>query len=86
MLRPEKDTAFLIQYYNEVELLQDLTAAREKLEAALNLLQPHGFGNRNGAGGPGQPHKPGWCETVLADAVYLASDEIMKSQQGKEGE
>jgi len=83
MLRPEKDTAFLIQYYYEIELLQDLTSSREKLEAALNRLQPHGFGNQSGGRGPGPPGGPGAYETALADAVYLASDEIMKSQQGR---
>jgi len=99
MLRPEKDTAFLIQYYHEIVLLQDLTSSREKLEAAMNRLQAHGFGNQGGGPGPGQPGGrgpgqpggrgqgpqggPGAYETVLADAVYLASDEIMKAQQGR---
>jgi VWFA-related protein len=82
MLRPEKDSAFLIQYSNEIELLQDLTSSREKLEAALNRLQSHGFGNRNGRRGSRQPAGSGY-ETALADAVYLASDEIMKLQQGR---
>src|ERR1700722_14842091 len=38
MLRPEKDKAFLIHFDREVELLQDLTSSREKLENALRLL------------------------------------------------
>jgi VWFA-related protein len=35
----EKDTAFLIHFDNEVELLQDLTASRPKLESALESLK-----------------------------------------------
>src|SRR5579884_1812596 len=34
MLRQDKDRAFLIHFDREVELLQDLTSSREKLEAA----------------------------------------------------
>jgi VWFA-related protein len=83
MLRPEKDRAFLIQYYDEVELLQDLTSSREKLQAALDLLEPHGMGTRGRARGPGGRGGAGSYDTVLADAVYLASDEIMKLQQGR---
>jgi VWFA-related protein len=69
ILRPDKDSAFLIQYSNQIELLQDLTSSREKLERSLNLLQRHSTA------------MPG--ETVLADAVYLASEEIMQEQQGR---
>jgi VWFA-related protein len=39
VLRPEKDKAFVIHFDREVELLQDLTASRERLEKALDLLQ-----------------------------------------------
>jgi len=35
VLRPEKDKGFLIRFAREVELLQDLTASRERLEKAL---------------------------------------------------
>src|ERR1039457_1739488 len=41
MLR-EKDLAFVIHFDREVELLQDLTSSRKKLESALGLLEePH---------------------------------------------
>ena len=40
VLRPEHDKAFLIHFDREVELLQDLTPSREKLEKALDLLAP----------------------------------------------
>src|SRR5579863_1069818 len=38
MLREDKDKAFLIQFDHEVELLQDLTSSRQKLESALELV------------------------------------------------
>src|SRR6202050_3689474 len=38
-LAQEKDKAFLIHFDYEVELLQDLTSSRQKLQAALDLLK-----------------------------------------------
>ena len=39
VLREDKDKAFVIHFDREVELLQDLTSSRKKLEDSLNLLQ-----------------------------------------------
>ena len=39
MLVQPKDKAFLIHFDREVELLQDLTSSREKLQSALELLK-----------------------------------------------
>ncbi len=39
MLREAQDQAFVIHFDFEVELLQDLTGSRQKLEAALDLLE-----------------------------------------------
>lgn len=39
MLRPDKDHAFVIHFDREVELLQDLTSSREKLEHALDFAE-----------------------------------------------
>jgi len=92
MLRVDKDKAFVIHFDHEVELLQDLTNSYEKLQAALDALQtpqltrastndpsdsdPNaGRGSRRGGG-----HGAG---TLLYDAVYLASDELMKKQEGR---
>ena len=88
MLVQPKDKAFLIHFDREVELLQDLTSSREKLQAALNLLKtpsdrdssndPNDSGDsRSGSGS----HRGGG--TQLYDAVYLASNELMKKQQGR---
>jgi VWFA-related protein len=60
VLRPEKDKAFLIHFDREVELLQDMTASREKLEKALDQIdkpqwggEDSGQSNDGGQGGSG---------------------------------
>ncbi len=91
MLHEDKDKAFLIHFDREVELLQDLTSSREKLESSLRLLDmsrednSHGSGgprSRGGGGGGGSRGGMG-AGTLLYDAVYLASNELMKKQQGR---
>lgn len=56
MLREDRDEAFVIHFDHEVELLQDLTSSRPKLNAALQLLQmPQSQfhnGDDQGGGGP----------------------------------
>jgi VWFA-related protein len=77
-MRPEKDKAFLIHFDREVELLEDVTSSRQKLESALGLLQtPRPTETSEG----GEHHRGGG--TLLYDAVFLASDEVMKKQQGR---
>jgi VWFA-related protein len=88
MLVQEKDRAFLIHFDREVELLQDLTSSREKLQKALDLLKTSDDRERsndpndpsNSPSGSGSHHAGG---TQLYDAVYLASNEVMKKQQGR---
>jgi len=84
MLRESKDKAFIIHFDRETELLQDLTSSRPRLEAALAELQTPDAGY-GGGGGRGQPGRGGWRGpgTVLYDAVFLASDELMQKQQGR---
>ena len=93
MLREDKDKDFLIHFDHEVELLQDLTSSREKLEKSLELLDSperdssgtYG-GGPGGSGGGGRGHHGhgGFGGgTLLYDAVYLASNEVMKKQQGR---
>jgi VWFA-related protein len=83
-LRPEKDKAFLIHFDREVELLQDLTSSREKLRSALELLDTPEFTQARGSGGAGggRSHSGGGG-TLLYDSIYLASNELMKKQQGR---
>jgi len=86
MLVQEKDKAFLIHFDREVELLQDLTSSREKLQSALELLKTPSDHERsndpNDSDGSrtGSHHGGG---TQLYDAVFLASNELMKKQPGR---
>src|SRR5208337_3857076 len=96
LMRPDdKDKAFVIHFDWEVELLQDLTSSRPKLEAALEKLDSPQFapssgggggggypggGGGGGRGGGGGHHGGG---TDLYDAVFLASDEVARRIQGR---
>jgi VWFA-related protein len=93
MLTGPKDKAFLIHFDREVELLQDLTSSHDKLQAGLELLKTPQL-DRNGGGssdpqssdpqsGSGQPRMSRGAGTLLYDAIFLASDELMKKQQGR---
>ncbi len=94
VLRVDKDVAFVIHFDRQVELLQDLTSSRQKLQDALGQLQmpertdsdqgnssdpDQGGGDRGQGGG----HHRGGGGTALYDAVYLASNEIMAKQDGR---
>jgi len=89
MMAQEKDKAFIIHFDHEVELLQDLTHSHDKLEAALDLLKtPSDRDRSNDPNDPSnQPTNSGsdsrHSGTQLYDAVYLASNELMKKQQGR---
>src|SRR5277367_4376496 len=103
LLREDKDKAFVIHFDREVELLQDLTSSRQKLEASLDQLgrpqfsqtsgnggssggDPDSTSSNGGGGGGGRGSHGGYGGgggTLLYDAVYLASDELMKKQQGR---
>jgi VWFA-related protein len=94
LMRPDKDKAFVIHFDREIELLQDMTDSREKLEAALDKLGNPQFQNTGGGpsggspgggggnGGGGGGHRMGGG-TALYDAVFLAADELMRKQEGR---
>jgi VWFA-related protein len=88
VLRDDKDKAFVIHFDHEVELLQDLTSSRQKLEASLDQLgapefsQTHGSDPDTDGGGHGSYGHHGGG-TLLYDAVYLASHDLMQKQQGR---
>ncbi len=84
LLREWKDKAFVVHFDSEIELLQDLTSSRPKLEAALQKLEvPDARQTQtSGSPDPGQPHFGGGG-TKLYDAVFLASDEVMNKPQGR---
>jgi len=86
VLREDKDKAFVIHFDYEVELLQDLTSSRQKLEASLDQLGAPQFSNSGGgdsSGGDHDRHGHSGGGTLLYDAIYLASNEITKKQQGR---
>jgi VWFA-related protein len=84
VMREGKDVAFVIHFDREIELLQDLTSSRQKLEAALQKLDTPEFEPANGGGGGGGGgHHGGGGGTTLYDAVFLASDEMMQKQKGR---
>jgi VWFA-related protein len=88
LLRQDKDLAFVIHFDKQVELLQDFTPSRPKLQAALQSLQTPQYdsssgGGSSGGGGSGRGSHSRGGGTLLYDAVYLAADELMSKQQGR---
>lgn len=86
VLREDLDQTFLAHFDFDTELLQDLTASKQKLREALDGLDVPGPGSRRAAyGGYGGGRRGGGAGggTTLYDAVYLASDEVMRHQQGR---
>jgi VWFA-related protein len=91
------DQAFLIQFAHEAELLQALTSSRPKLREALNQVgttppdesndQNSGNNSGNNSGYGGYGHRGGGHHfgggTTLYDAIFLASEDLMKKQQGR---
>lgn len=81
--------AFLIHFDREVELLEDFTSSRDKLHHELeemtptaresNNTGPETNGDDNGGYGTHASHN----DAQLYDAIYLASNELMKSQGGR---
>jgi VWFA-related protein len=83
LLRVDKDKAFVLHFDREVELLQDLTSARPKLQAALQMLDTSQAEQQQGSSGGGGSRSRSGGGTLLYDAVYLASDDVIKKQQGR---
>jgi VWFA-related protein len=86
MLTVDQDKAFVIHFDWQVELLQDLTSSRDKLRAAVDLVQESGpqmsdASESSSGGSSGGRHRGGG--TQLYDSIYLASNELMKKQQGR---
>jgi VWFA-related protein len=93
----EKDFGFLLHFDREVELLQDLTSSREKLKSEIESLQTRSRYDHDDPSGQNSPdsrdddsprggRRGGGMRrggTQLYDAIYLASDELMKKQPGR---
>lgn len=85
----KKDQAFLIHFDREVELLQDFTDSRDKLHHELDEMGPTRQ-SQNDSQGPettGDDREPrsrgSRSGTQLYDAIFLASDELMSSKDGR---
>lgn len=89
VMRQDKDTAFLIRFDFDATLLQDLTKSHRMLERAMEQVETadmrrivrQGPWSYPGGGSSGRRRTGGG--TVLYDAVYLASEEIMRKQTGR---
>lgn len=91
----EKDSAFLIHFDREVELLQDLTSSKQKLEQQIESLQTSSRFSQDDDSGQNDPDSSGGPQrsgrgrgmhrggTQLYDAIFLASDELLKKQPGR---
>src|ERR1700761_6215182 len=80
MLTNPKDQAFVIQFARQTELLQDLTTSRPLLQKALKEIDTPGA---TAADDDSDTRSRARGGTVLYDALFLASDELMSKQTGR---
>ena len=77
----KKDVAFLISFGADSDLLQDITGSPRVLQDGLNRMKLNGgFSGINSGPVPTMSHARG---TVLYDAVYSASNEILAKEVGR---
>jgi VWFA-related protein len=88
LLRENKDKAFVMHFDKEVELLQDVTGSHDKLAKGIDQISV-GDASRNSGSGrkrdgedPQHPHYF-FGGSMLYDAIFLSSDEVLKEQQGR---
>jgi len=84
------DEAFLIHFDREVELLQEFTNSRDKLHHEIDAMGPTSRERDSSTSGPetsgddrGSQTRGGRGGTQLYDAIFLASDELMKPKEGR---
>ena len=83
-----QDQAFLIHFDREVELLQDFTATRDKLHHEIEDMGPTSRSSDDSqgpevSGDERERNRGGRGGTTLYDAIFLASDELMKPKDGR---
>lgn len=76
MMKPDRDNAFLIHFDFEVEMLQDLTNSTEDMRKGLVTLEMPDYS-------PGGRARRASGGTLLYDAVFLASGEVMQKKEGR---
>jgi VWFA-related protein len=80
----QKDEAFLISFGRETDLLQDYTSSARQLSSALTDLRGDPMDTISPMVNPGPIPQTGTPKgTLLFDAVYLASNEKLKSETGR---
>ena len=84
------EDAFLLHFDREVELLEDFTNSREKIQHELDNIGPSARESRSPLGPETSDEdrtngrrRGGAGGTQLYDAIYLAADELMKSKDGR---
>jgi VWFA-related protein len=86
------DQMFLLHFDNEVELLEDFTNSREKIDQELEQMGPSAAEhnspqgpetNDSGPYGGRDNERASHGGTQIYDAVYLASDDLMKPKPGR---
>lgn len=82
-----KDQGFVIQFAHEIELLQDATGSKAKLQTGLRQLgtaaQASGVQTVSTDDERDDRRSKSRLGTAMFDAVFLASDEIMGKQKGR---
>jgi len=87
MLGPQ-DKAFVVEFAREVDLLSDSTSSRAALQAALaklSTMSPPSDSNGDTNSQSNDPHSAYGHHggTQLYDAIFLASDEVIKKQPNR---
>ncbi len=81
--RTRSDVAFLIDVRNDIELLQGVTASRDLLQKAAATLKRRAAPMVPTARPNSAERRCGWAPGAVRDAMYLASEEIMRHQSGR---
>ena len=84
MITRTDDKAAILHFDREVELLQDVTPSKPKLNEALNQLGPTPADNdtsNNGNGSSGSSRRRGG--TQLYDSIYLSASDVLTKQTGR---
>ena len=82
VLRQSQDRGFVLHFDREVELLQDVTASRDKLAKGMDGISTESNVPKPPSSEPGQRHFSFGGE-VLYDAVFLSADEVLKGEKGR---
>lgn len=80
MLTQSNDKAAVLHFDREVELLQDITNSKPRLNEALNELGPTPAADSQDSQGSSGTRHGG---TQLYDAIYLASHDVLNNQTGR---